>query len=166
MLRFLLPFYLLSTPTLADSFLLSSHKDWTVQFVSDSSDYCSATTYFQSAAFSIDISLEEGIRVWIIDQQMSWEKSDNGVLFLWTDKDTPWTIGPVSLGRTVATFVPVSKEAMTTFLAELARGNRVFIDYNLEGGNGPAPDASFSLAGASAAFDALADCYTKLTPAL
>lgn len=156
---------LLATPAAAgpEVFPLFEHKDWVVLYVEDDvrGAYCTATVSDPDLYFSVDVLAAGWAEVYVIDDAKNWITADGLQFRLWVDGRTPWIVSGASVWEHSMTYVLNGPEGIQ-FLKEIAYGQQLYVDYNEQGGNGPAWDVAFSLSGSRAALNVMDDCVGKL----
>lgn len=147
----------LSTPALAESFTLSTHGAWTVDFNSPDSPTdaptCSAITGGNGAALAIFVTSEGNPAMYVLDETRDWGDA-TGKITIRIDRISPWT----ALAEADGGFLAISGTTPRGLLAEMWEGNAIRFDFSMDG----TPDLTFSLKGSAAAFAALGDCRSKL----
>jgi hypothetical protein len=169
MLRFILPLLLLPSPLLSEVFPLSKHGSWTISYQSPEPgmvEYCSAMVHTSVSAFAFNIRKDTGFTAWLYDPSVPWVKGVDGTIYLWTDTDhDPWEITAALLDKGAIIYIKNTAET-TRFLTELEHSTALYVDYNIENGNGPLADAIFPIVSTTEALEALASCADKMSPQL
>ena len=144
--------------------VLFSHKHWEVSVVSwdDGSVGCVAEVKAPGESFSIWTFPDGAVQLQFYSTSWEFGEGQTADLGVQIDRRAPWSLTGAELYQnSVLFFLPNSDEG-GNFIAEVARGNRLYLR---------ADDGSdvqnYSLAGSSASISALVDCgdvITKKTP--
>jgi hypothetical protein len=135
--------------------VLFSHKNWQVSVVGwdDGSVGCVAEVTAPGEAFSIWTYQDGSVQLQFFSTAWSFGEGDTADLEVQIDRRGPWSLTAAELYQnSVLFFLPDSQQGVN-FIAEVARGNRLYLR-SADGSD----VQNYSLAGSSASIDALIDC--------
>lgn len=145
---------LVAAPAAAETWTLSTHQHWSVQFYEyDGNRGCSAKVDAGDAAFWISYD-ENGLDVNIASDEWKFGQYGTGDMAVWVDDFVQWDVTNANAMFDMVWFDLTAPD----FIKEISRGHRVYADIDLDG----KWDIWFSLAGSSAALVDLDDCVNKL----
>jgi hypothetical protein len=147
-----------------ESELLFSHKHWEVSVVGwdDGSVGCVAEVKAPGESFSIWTFADGAVQLQFYSTAWEFGEGQTADLGVQIDRRAPWNLTGAELYQNSVLFYLPDSNAGVDFIAEVARGNRLY----LRADDG-ADVQNYSLAGSSASISALVECgdvITKKTP--
>lgn len=144
--------------------VLFSHKHWEVSIVGwdDGSVGCVAEVKAPGESFSIWTFPDGAVQLQFYSTAWEFGEGQTADLGVQIDRRAPWNLTGAELYQNSVLFYLPNSNAGGDFIAEVARGNRLYLR-DKDG----ADVQNYSLAGSSASISALVDCgdvITKKTP--
>jgi hypothetical protein len=144
--------------------VLFSHKHWEVSVVGwdDGSVGCVAEVKAPGESFSIWTFPDGAVQLQFYSTAWAFGEGQTADLGVQIDRRAPWNLTGAELYQNSVLFYLPDSKAGVDFVAEVARGNRLYLR-DKDGGD----VQNYSLAGSSASISALVDCgdvITKKTP--
>ncbi|MFM7336058.1 MAG: hypothetical protein ACKO2N_08340 [Tabrizicola sp.] len=150
--------------TAQQSEVLFSHKHWEVSIVGwdDGSVGCVAEVKAPGESFSIWTFPDGAVQLQFYSTAWEFGEGQTADLGVQIDRRAPWNLTGAELYQNSVLFYLPNSDAGGDFIAEVARGNRLYLRDD-DGSD----VQNYSLAGSSASISALVDCgdvITKRTP--
>jgi hypothetical protein len=146
---------LTGTAQAQQSEVLFSHKHWQVEVVGwdDGSIGCVAQVSAPGESFSLWTFPDGAVQLQFYSTAWQFAQGERADLEVQIDRRTPWSLTDAELYQNSVLFYLPGSQAGVNFIAEVARGNRLYLR-----DNGGSDVQNYSLSGSRASIDALIEC--------